>query len=234
MLALGLVAALLAAVPARAWNPPAVPPVKLAPGFGKAPAETAVPMLWNFERYRKTDTLARLGDKNYHVSFQPMRDGSWVVALLEEGLGHRELSASFPRAALLTGKLEAELGGVKYAARYDPMALPPAVEFAPVGGGAGVRLALSELQGQTWEKAVPVPALGPEWRVMLSVDLWVGAGMTSFVFVERTLAGYSFYPVRAESVESSEERVKEVGGRKVGLRIDPEPEGGRLLIRPLE
>lgn len=229
-----LLLSVLLAVPASAqgvFKLPAFKQMTLTHAVGQRPAETRLPMLGSLDRFRKSDLLITLGDTRYHISIQLMRDNSWAIALLEEGLGHRELSASYPYAYLLKGGKDT-LGGKEYEIKYHRLAHPAVIVFTPVGGGDAVSVPILALKDAVWEKAMPVPSLGENWRMVFQVDLWRGAGMRSFVFLSKNLGGLYYFPVRAESVDWTEARIKSVGGRKVSLRIDTEPDGGELIIKP--
>lgn len=229
---------------------PAVPKPVLAPGLGSAPAETRIPMLASLDLTRLTPVVAPLGDKDFKVSIAPMRGGTpsqpkadtpvrdaelvggdaWAVTLVPVGANRHELAASWSFRALRKQPLEAELGGKAYQiSLIDGLDL--AVRFQakdrPLGG---VQFPVSVLKRAVWDSAAPVPAMGPEWRFAFNVDLWVGAGMRSFIFLRRGGEGtVDFYRVAAEPVDSSRPSLRRVGPLTVALQHDDQ---GRLVITP--
>lgn len=245
---LSILSLVLAAANAQVFAPfPAVVRPALAPALGAAPAETRIAMLASLDLTRITHIIAPLGDKDYKVSIAPMRGGSpksqapildaelvggdaWVVTLVPAGANRHELAASWPFPALRKQPLEADLGAAAYiVSLVDGIDL--AVRFQaknrPLGG---LQLPVSVLKRAVWEGAAPIPAMGPEWRFAFNVDLWIGAGMRSFVFMRRNDDGsVEFYRTGAEAVDSERPLLRRVGPMTVALQLD---ENASLIITP--
>ncbi|MFH2201762.1 MAG: hypothetical protein ABIJ96_01465 [Elusimicrobiota bacterium] len=199
---------------------------------GQQPAETKIKLIEVFETFRLTQAIVPLGGKNYHVSVQPMRDGNWAAALIPEGRKKFDMVASYPfRALRKTGGYEDEIEGATFKVSLVDMADGDEALVFTTKEGLVAAFSVQWMKYAVWNAAVPVPSIGPDWRFVFRVDLWVGAGMRTFSFLQKTQSGVVFHDVRAESVDFfPRERVKEVGERKVSLGIDDE---GYLVIKPV-
>lgn len=244
----------LAAAPAGAqlMNAPLPPAPRVAPGalVGARPPETRLPMLASLDLTRLTPVLAPLGDKDYQVSIAPMRGvpgdakdaapvsdatlvsgDAWAVTLIPAGAKKFDIAESFPFPALRKQPLDAQLGGKAYkVSLIDGIDL--AVRFEAVGSSVGgLQLPVTALKRAVWEAAAPIPVMGPEWRFAFNVDLWVGAGMRSFVFMRKLADGnVEFYRTGAEAVDESRPVGRRVGPLTVSLQLDDQ---SQLVIKPL-
>ncbi len=210
--------------------PVAAQKMRLTVPVGQAPVETRIKLIETLETFRLTSSKVTLDGVNYHVAMQTMRDGHWAVSLVPEGKKKWDLAASFPyRALRKTGGYDQEIGGKTYKVSLAESQGVEAMVFTPATGQPSA-VSVTYIKQAVWAAAAPVPALGPQWRFVFQVDLWIGAGMRTFAFLEKINSGVLFHTVRAESVDfMPRARVKEVGSRKVSLVIDDE---GYIVIKP--
>jgi len=208
---------------------PAIKSLNIPRLDGVRPAEVRVPVPDVLETYRKTRVVIPLGSRDYHLSIQRVRAEEWVLALLPVGKNKFDLEASFTFASLRKG-IEHSFAGRTYQLTLDE---DSAVRFQaldnPLGG---MRVPLSVLKRGVWEQGVPLPALGPDWRLLFQIDLWRGAGMRSFVFLKRAGGDVEFYRTGAEGVDWTRSVVRDIGGEKVSLRLDLGEEKGFLVVTP--
>jgi len=210
--------------------PIATQKMRLAAPVGQAPVETKIKLIDTLETFRLASSKVALDGANYHIAIQTMRDGNWVVGLVLEGKKKWDLEATFPyRALQKSSGYKQEIGGKTYTVSLAESQGVEAIVFTPEAGQPSA-VSVTYIKQAVWDAAAPVPALGPQWRFVFQVDLWIGAGMRTFAFLEKTNSGVLFHNVRAESVDFiPHARVKEVGSRKVTLVIDDE---GYLVIKP--
>ncbi len=245
----------LAAAPAAAQLVnaplPAAPKLATPPALGSRPAETRLPMLASLDLTRLTPVIAPLGGKDYQVSIAPMRGvpeaakgappvsdaplvagDAWAVTLIPVGAKKFDIAESFPFPALRRQPLDAELGGKAYkVSLIDGIDL--AVRFEAAGSTVGgLQLPVTALKRAVWDAAAPIPAMGPEWRFAFNVDLWIGAGMRSFVFMRKQDDGtVEFYRTGAEAVDETRPVLRRVGPQTVSLQLD---EKAQLVITPVQ
>jgi hypothetical protein len=223
---------MLLAVPTYAagtFQLPTLKPFQLNPALGHRPSVTAVPLLQTLDTFRKSDHTIALGGKEWHMAIQTTRDGQWAVSLLEVGKRHREFAWASPWRALKKGLAVDRIGDIDYRSYLEN----GYVVFAPVEpglqGGSVVRVPVAALKTAAWDKAIPLPSLGNDWRMVFQVDLFIGAGMRTFTFIRQNGADLEFHSVRTESVARVEPRIKDVGGTLVQLQIT---DGGKLTVQP--
>lgn len=210
--------------------PAAAKKMRLAVPVGQAPVETKIKLIETLETFRLTSSKVALDGVNYHIAMQTMRDGQWAVSLVPEGKKKWDLAASFPYRALRhTGGYDQEIGGKTYKVSLAESQGVEAMVFTSETGHTSA-VSVAFIKQAVWDAAAPVPALGPQWRFVFQIDLWIGAGMRTFAFLEKTNNGVVFHSIRAESVDFvPRARVKKVGSRKVSLVIDDE---GTIVIKP--
>ncbi len=217
----------------RSFQVPAVKGLQVAAQLGKRPSETRVPLAKTLDTFRTGPVLVTLGGKKHHLAVQTVRTGGWVACLVPEGKNHHEIEASFLFSSLRRAKTTAKFNGREYRITLDEAAQDSdrhTLSFTPTDGGAGAEHAtLAALKEAVWTKAVPLPSIGPDWRMIFQVDLWRGAGMRTISFLRKAENGVSFYDLRAESVETDAERKKMVGGLSFGLKVDSKD--GSLVVR---
>jgi len=223
-------AALLAAntVQAGVWAP-TVEPIKIGASVGQAPVETAVPLLESLERFRMSRVTVPLGGKDYRVALQLTRGDEWAVSLIEAGKTNpHELEASSLLSVIEKHPWKRNFDGEPYTITLDG----PELHFAHDENDlAQVRVPLTQLRRAAWDAGVPVPTMGAAWKVVFQVDLWRGAGMRSFTFLEAANGGIVYHRLGAETVDSTEWREKSIGSTKIWVKIGRQGEKYVLLIR---
>lgn len=209
---------------------PAIGPLRLEAPVGAAPAATKVPMVRTLDTFRFTRTILPLGNKSYHLALQAVRSDQWAISLLETGgKNPHEFEAASLLSVLAKHPWKRAFGGRDYTVTYDEAgeALVFAADDNPLGV---IRVPLMSLRRAVWDAAIPMPSLGPDWRMIFQVDLFRGAGMRSFTFLRARGGDVSFHRVGAEAVDGTRKVTREVDGKKITLTID---DAGNLVVERL-
>ena len=207
---------------------PAMKPIQLAQNLGQRPSITKIPMLETLDSFRLTRTIVPLGTKQYHVALQRTRAGEWAISLLEVGKRKLEFEAANLLSVMAKHPWKRNFGGRDYTIKHDVAgaALIFAADDNPLGT---IRVPLMSLRRAVYDAAVPVPSLGANWRMVFQIDLFRGAGMRSFTFLEAVGGDIVYHRVGAEAVDWTRKIKRSFGGKTVALMtVD-----GDLIIEPL-
>mgnify|MGYP001609977928 CR=1 FL=1 len=196
--------------------------------FDKPTGQNRYLALHLLNRFRATKLVEELGGKRYQVSLQMNRTDTWHLVLLPEGGNVHEPEAVIPMRAFRDGRKEEVAGRVWNLSLTGPAHDPSAV-FTDASG-ARVEIAVAQAEAATYEAAVPVYSMGPEWRLLYQVEVWDTAGARSLVFMEKEGEFVLYHIVGMAGVDWTREVFRQAGKRKVALSFDEE---GRLVVRPV-
>jgi hypothetical protein len=193
---------------------PAIKPLRLSAPVGQRPAVTRLPFVTTLDSFRLARTVVPLGSKQYHVALQRTRGGEWAVSLLEVGKRKLEFEAATLLSVIEKKSWKRNFGGLDYTVRLNGDALDFAADEHPL---RRIRVPLRSLRLAVYDAAVPAPSLGPDWRVIVQIDLFRGGGMRSVTFLHAAGNDVSFYRVGAEGIGWTRKVKRSFADRHVAL-----------------
>ncbi|MBI3506837.1 MAG: hypothetical protein HY059_18520 [Proteobacteria bacterium] len=234
---------------------PSLAPVKIA-AVGQAPSETRFPAIKTLNSFRRTPLLIALGQNQYHLSIQAARNGDWHLVVLKRDANVHEPAATFVMR-LLAKPQPMTLDGIKFTVKTREVG---GRQFVVFHGGSATNIleqeiAVEDIKNAVYEAAVPLPSIGPEWRVVYQRELWRTARMPSLVFFERiggrfvyhvvgarengkgvfptgekAAGGIVFHLIPANAIDDTREHVVRIGPAKIGLKTDGK---GSFVVRTI-